>query len=361
MKAAVLFESPGRLQIRDISLDAPREHEVLVQVGATGLCHSDLHFLDRPHELQGPTVMGHEGAGTVQEVGSAVTYVRPGDHVISFPIGFCGQCERCLGGRPTLCAQTGLRRAEGEPPRVRLEDGTPAVQLAGLATFAEQMLVHENSVVKIDQSIPLDVAAIVGCAVPTGVGAVLRTADVPAGADVAVIGCGGVGLHCIQGAVLAGANHVIAVDINEGKLERARQFGATHLINNAAGDARRQLADLLPGTGGVDYAFEALGQRQTAELAFAMLRPGGTATIVGVMSGPIELPGEAFLAEKRIQGCLMGSVNFRRDIPYLLDLYRAGRLKLTEAVSDQISIEEINEGYAKISDGGVARTVVVFD
>jgi S-(hydroxymethyl)glutathione dehydrogenase/alcohol dehydrogenase len=361
VQAAVLFESPGALTIEDLRVDRPGPHEVLLRVAATGLCHSDLHYLDRHYPLEGPTVMGHEGAGVVEAVGSDVTYVKPGDHVISFPVGFCGHCEFCQAGRPTLCSQEGLRRTPGGEPRLRLANGDPCVQFVGLATFAEQMLVHERALVKIDPDIPLDRAALVGCAVPTGVGAVIRTAKVPPGANVAVIGCGGVGLNCIQGAVIAGANRIVAIDINDGKLALARQFGATDLINNSGGDAVDQLNDILPGTGGVDYSFEAIGLKQTYELAFAILRTGGTATLIGVPSGSIELPAGAFLRERRVQGSLMGSVRFRQDLPYFLDLYLAGRLKLEELVSSRIPLERINEGYKAITDGSVARSVVVFD
>ncbi|HVA43854.1 MAG TPA: Zn-dependent alcohol dehydrogenase [Acidimicrobiales bacterium] len=361
MKAAVLHHSPGELSIEDVSLDKPGPREVLVRVAATGLCHSDLHYLERAYELKGPMILGHEGAGRVEAVGSDVTYVRPGDHVIAYLAGFCGSCEWCLAGRMTLCPRVGLSRGNDEAPRIRLSDGRPCLQFAGLSTFAEEMLIHENTVVKIDPDIPLDRAALVGCAVPTGVGAVIRTAKVTPGATVAVIGCGGVGLNCIQGAVIAGARRIVAIDINDGKLATARDFGATDTINNSDGTALEQLDACLPGEGGVDYSFEALGSAQTYELAFSILRPGGTATVIGVASGTFTLPTGPFLAERRIQGCIMGSVRFRQDLPYLLDLYRAGRLKLDELVSKRIPLEQINEGYAAISDGSVARSVVVFD
>jgi S-(hydroxymethyl)glutathione dehydrogenase/alcohol dehydrogenase len=224
------------------------------------------------------------------------------------------------------------------------------------------MLVHEHALVKIDPDIPLDRAAIVGCAVPTGVGAVIRTAKVPPGANVAVVGCGGVGLNCIQGAVIAGANRIVAVDINDGKLALARRFGATDVINNVNGDAVDQLSELVAGRGGVDYSFEAIGSKATYELAFALLRRGGTATLIGVPpAGNIELPAGAFLQERRVQGSLMGSVRFREDLPYFLDLYRSGRLKLDELVSNRIPLDQINEGYDAITDGSVARSVVVFN
>ncbi|MCW2539347.1 MAG: alcohol dehydrogenase [Frankiales bacterium] len=361
MKAAVLFESPGKLEIEDITIDNPGPREVRLRVGATGLCHSDLHYLEREYPLAGPTVLGHEGAGVVEAVGSDVTYVKPGDHVISYPTAFCGQCEWCLSGRPTLCLQEGLARADGDKSRLSLANGDPAIQFVGLATFAEEMLVHENALVKINPDIPMDRAALVGCGVPTGVGAVIRTAKVPEGATVAVIGCGGVGLNVIQGAVLAGASRIVAIDINDGKLETAKQFGATDGINNSSGDAVEQLHELIPGAGGVDYSFEALGLKQTYELAFNVLRRGGTATAIGVASGTFELPAAAFLQERRFQGSIMGSVQFRKDLPYLLDLYTRGRLKLDELVSNRIPLSQINEGYAAIGGGSIARSVVVFD
>jgi S-(hydroxymethyl)glutathione dehydrogenase/alcohol dehydrogenase len=297
----------------------------------------------------------------VEAVGEDVTYVRPGDHVVALALGFCGQCEWCLSGRPSLCDQGSLFRRPGEPPRLRLADGTQCTQKSGLATFAEQMLVHENSLVRIDPAFPLDRAALLGCGVPTGVGAVIRTAQVPPGASVAVIGCGGIGLNCIQGAVIAGASRIVAIDINAGKLDRAREFGATDVIDNSAGDAAEQLRDLLPGSGGVDYTFEALGLPATYELAFAILRRAGTATVIGLGPGKFELPIEAFLAgELRIQGSKLGSIRARKDIPFLLDLYAAGRLKLDELVSSRISLDQINEAYAAIGEGSVARSVVVF-
>jgi S-(hydroxymethyl)glutathione dehydrogenase/alcohol dehydrogenase len=363
MKAAVLFESPGKLQIEDVDIDDPGRREVVVRLGATGLCHSDLHYLEHKYPMEGPTVLGHEGAGTVEEVGADVTQFKPGDHVISYPSGFCGQCEWCLTGRPTICAQIGLRReAAGQPSRLKLHrDGSDLLQLAGLATFAEQMLVHENNLVKIDDDIPWDRAALVGCGVPTGVGAVIRRAKVPAGATVAVIGCGGIGLNAIQGAVLAGADRIVGIDINDGKLELARQFGATDVINNSNGDAVEQLWELIPGAEGVDYSFEALGHKETYELAFAVLRPRGTATLIGVGEDTFTLPMRPFLRERTVQGCLMGSVNFRKDLPYLLNLYKTGRLDLDRLVSNRIPLDQINEGYAAIVNGDIARSVVVFE
>jgi S-(hydroxymethyl)glutathione dehydrogenase / alcohol dehydrogenase len=361
MKAAVLFESPGALQIEDVAVDSPGSQEVVIRVGAAGLCHSDLHYLQRETQIQTPIVLGHEGAGVVEAVGDGVSYVKPGDHVVTFPRAFCGHCEYCLSGRPTICEQEGLFRAPGERPRLSVGNGTRCGAFTGLGAFAERMLVHENTVAKIDADIPMTVAALVGCAVPTGVGAVTRTAKVPPGATVAVIGCGGIGLNTIQGAVIAGASRIIGIDINDGKLDFARKFGATDVINSSRGHAVERLAELLPGKGGVDYSFEAIGLKETYELAFAVLRRGGTATGIGVAPGNFELPAAALVWERKFQGSIMGSVRFREDLPFLLDLYRSGRLKLDELVSNQIQLSEINEGYAAITDGSIARSVIVFE
>jgi S-(hydroxymethyl)glutathione dehydrogenase/alcohol dehydrogenase len=364
MLAAVLHTSPGSLSLEEVLIDEPMSHEVLIRTAAAGLCHSDSHFMEWSSPGWRPTVLGHEGAGVVEAVGSAVAYVKPGDHVITCLAAFCGECEYCLTGRPNLCANAKerCRRGANDPPRLRLADGSPLVQFAGLAAFAEKMLVHEHVVVKIDDDIPLDRAALVGCAVPTGAGAALREAQVRPGATVAVIGCGGIGLNVIQGAVIAGARRTIAIDINDGKLETARVFGATDVINNSAGDALDQVNRLLPSDGGVDYSFEALGLKQTFELAFSLLRTGGTATMLGVSFDTFEIPIHDLLSRSRsIKGCIMGGVQFRQDLPYFLELYKAGRLKLDELISSRISLKDINEGYAAISHGAIARSVVVFD
>jgi S-(hydroxymethyl)glutathione dehydrogenase/alcohol dehydrogenase len=360
MRAAVLFNTAGRLDIEDVIVDSPGPHEVLVRLAATGLCHSDLHHIEQPASLPIPAVLGHEAAGIVEAVGDDVTYVGVGDHVVSAPRAFCGQCEWCLSGRATLCGQEPLTRGEDEIPRVRLLDGRGCFQLGGLGGFAEQMLVHENKLVKIDKDIPLDRAALVGCGVITGAGAVLRTAKVPPGANVAVVGCGGVGLNCVQGALIAGANRIVAIDIDDDKLSLAQVLGATDTINSSSVDPMVELPDLLPGAGGVDYSFEALGRRATIELAFALLRPGGTATVTGLLDGPFQISGRHLLLERRIQGSMLGSVNIRRDIPYFLDLYQAGRLKLDELISSRLGLDEINAGFSALAQGAGARSVVLF-
>ena len=358
MRAAVLRACPGELEVAELRIDAPLGREVLVRTAAAGLCHSDLHALDGKMPVPVPVVMGHESSGVVEAVGADVQHVSPGDHVVTCLSAFCGRCDFCLTGQPYLCSADS-RRAGTAAPRLS-EGGAPVGQFAGLGSFAEQLLVHENAVVKIDPDFPLAPAALLGCAVVTGVGAVLRTARVEPGSSVAVIGCGGIGLNCVQGAVLAGARQVIAVDIAGPKRDLATQFGATQTVDASSGDAVDQVLELSPG--GVDYAFEAIGLTATAEQAFAMVRRGGTATIVGVLphGAELTLPGRGVLSGKRLQGSVMGSNRFVLDIPCYVEFYRQGRLKLDELVSARIRLDEINDGYRTLLKGAVARSVVVF-
>jgi S-(hydroxymethyl)glutathione dehydrogenase/alcohol dehydrogenase len=360
MKAAVLRSAPGQLTIEDVTVDRPGPREVLVRTAAAGVCHSDLHFADGSYRAKLPCVLGHESAGVVEAVGPDVTHVRPGDHVITCLSVFCGNCEYCLSGRPALCnGKRGLSRGKTEAARLSAGDET-MWQFLDMSSFAEQMLVHENGLVKIPEAMPLEQAALVGCGVTTGLGAVFRTARVEAGSTVAVIGCGGIGLNCIQGARLAGAGRIIAVDRVPAKLDLARRFGATDTVD-ASEDAVAQVKDLT--SGGVEYAFEAIGLKVTTEQAFAMLRPGGVATVIGMIpvGTNIELPGVDFLSEKRIQGCQMGSNRFRIDMPRYVDLYLQGRLLLDELVSARIKLDDVNEAFDELRRGEVARSVVVFD
>jgi S-(hydroxymethyl)glutathione dehydrogenase / alcohol dehydrogenase len=359
MRAAVLPVIPSMLEVAEIQIDRPGPREVLVRTVAAGLCHSDLHFMEGKYSCGTPTVPGHEAAGIVEAVGAAVTHVKPGDHVIGCLSIFCGHCEYCLSGRPVLCDRQGLERGDDQPPRLS-RDGVPIHQFLRLSAFAEMMLVHENTLVKIREEMPLDRAALIGCAVTTGLGAVFNTAKVTPGSTVAVVGCGGVGLNSVQGAVIAGAGRVIAVDMNPWKLEVARTFGATDLVDARAGDPVEQVRELTDG--GVEYAFEAIGLKVTAEQSFAMLRKGGTATIIGMIpeGERIELPGSEFLDEKKIQGSNMGSNRFRVDMPRYVDLYLSGRLKLDELVSARIGLEQINDGFDAMRRGEVARSVIEF-
>jgi S-(hydroxymethyl)glutathione dehydrogenase/alcohol dehydrogenase len=356
----VLEQAPGELVIVDVAVSKPGPGEVLVRTAAAGLCHSDLHFMENLWPTPCPCVLGHESAGVVEAVGPDVTYVQPGDHVITCLSAYCGSCDYCLTGRLYLCNNRAvLERPSGSAPRLS-RDGETVNQFMRLSSFAEQMLIHEHAVVRITKDMPLDRAALIGCGVTTGVGAVFRTAKVEAGATVAVIGCGGIGLNCIQGARIAGAGRIIAVDLNPDKLELAQQFGATDLVNAAEGDAVAQVKELTRG--GVEYSFEAIGLKVAAEQAFRMLRAGGTATVIGMIpfGTNIEIHGADLLSEKKIQGSNMGSNRFRVDMPRFIDLYLQGRLKLDELVSARITLDEINEGFATMKQGSVARSVIVF-
>ncbi|MCS7206785.1 MAG: Zn-dependent alcohol dehydrogenase [Dehalococcoidia bacterium] len=360
MKAAVMHSPHKPLSIQEVEIDRPMPHEVLVRTVATGVCHSDLHFVEGLYPLQTPAVLGHEAAGIVEAVGEQVTYVRPGDHVIACLSVFCGQCEKCLTGHPNLCLQR-PNRAPTDPPRLRLPNGTPVTQFALIASYAEKMLLHENTVVKIDPSLPLDRMALLGCGVITGVGAVLNTARVEPGSTVAVFGLGGVGLAVVQGARIAGARRIIAVDTVERKLGMALELGATDVVDASTRDPVQAIVEMTGG--GVDYSFEAIGLKVTAEQAFNCLAPGGTATIIGMIpvGQKVELEGRQFLRERKIQGSSMGSNRFRVDIPRYIEFYRQGRLRLDEMITRRGRLADVNEAFRAMKAGEVARTVLVFD
>lgn len=361
MKAALLESAPGELQIvDDVETGEVGPREVLIQTSAAGVCHSDLHYIQGKYKTRLPTVVGHEASGVVAEVGRDVSYVKPGDHVVTCLSVFCGTCEFCLSGQLVLCNKRATRRGRGVPQRLS-RGGEDIAQFLDVSAFAERLLVHENAVAKVDHSLPLDRAALLGCAVTTGLGAVFRSARVRAGSTVAVIGCGGVGLNVIQGAKIAGARRVIAIDQFDDKLSMAMGFGATDSINSASGDAVAEVQELT--SGGVDYAFEAIGLKPTTEQAFAMLRPGGTAVVLGMipLGTSIELPGVDFMFEKKLIGSLMGSNNFRTDMQRYGDLYVQGRLKLDELVSARIGLDDVNEAFREMERGNVARSVIVFD
>src|SRR5580765_4067384 len=301
MKAAVLHEVNKPLAIEEVEINKPGPHEVLIRTAFAGLCHSDLHFIEGlyPHPL--PVVLGHESAGIVEQVGPEVTYVKKGDHVITCLSVFCGTCENCTTDRPAICTDTSVKLLPGKAERLKL-NGKQLHTFTNLSSYAEMMLVHENAVVKIRDDFPLDRAALIGCAVITGYGAAVNTAKVAPGESVAVIGCGGVGMAAVNGAAIAGAGRIIAVDTNPVKLQLATKLGATDIVDPARGDVVQQVRELTGG--GVHHSFEVLGRKETAEQAFAMLAPGGTATIVGMIpfGQKIELHGFDFLRERRIQG-----------------------------------------------------------
>ncbi|MCY4592565.1 MAG: Zn-dependent alcohol dehydrogenase [Alphaproteobacteria bacterium] len=360
MKAAVLYEPNTPLVIEDVSLRKPQSREVLLRTAIAGLCHSDLHFIEGlyPHPL--PVVLGHESAGIVEQVGDGVTYVKPGDHVITCLSVFCGTCENCTTGRPMICSNTDVKMPPGEARRLEWDKPQRLHTGFNLSSFAEQMLVHENALVKIRKDMPLDRAALIGCGVITGFGAAVNTAGVRMGESVAVVGCGGVGMAAIEGAYVAGAGRIIAVDTNPSKLQLAAKLGATDLVNPNDGDPVERIMEMT--SGGVHHAIECLGLKITAEQCFRMLAMGGTATIVGMVpfGEKIELHGWDFLRERKIQGSSMGSNRFRVDMPRLIELYMLGRLHLDEWVSDRISLGEINDGFRAMKEGRVVRTVIDF-
>jgi S-(hydroxymethyl)glutathione dehydrogenase/alcohol dehydrogenase len=360
MKAAVLHAPHQPLTIEDISLTKPQSREVLLRTAYAGLCHSDLHFIEGLYPHPTPCVLGHESAAVVEAVGDGVSYVKPGDHVITCLSVFCGTCSQCVTGHPNLCENTDVKMLPGVSRRMTWKGGELMNQFLNLSSFGEQMLVHENSMVKIDDDIPLDRAALVGCGVMTGVGAVFNAAKVEPGATVAVIGCGGVGLSAVNGAALAGAERIVAIDRVQSKLDIARELGATDTINASNLDAVEAVRELTQG--GVHYSFEALGTKDTAEQAFRMLRPGGTATIIGMVPFgiKIELHGYDFLRDRKIQGTSMGGNRFRVDMPRLLSLWRQGRLKLDHLISGRIKLAEINDGFTALKSAAPVRQLIDF-
>jgi len=360
MKAAVLHEPNTPLVIEEIKARKPGPHEVLLRTAFAGLCHSDLHFMEGlyPHPL--PVVLGHESSAIVEQVGSEVSYVKPGDRVITCLSVFCGTCEQCTSGQPVICTNTDVKMPPGKAERLFDSKDERLHTFVNLSSFAEQMLVHENAVVKIGEEMPLDGAALIGCGVITGFGAAVNTAKVRFGETVAVIGCGGVGMAAINGAHVAGAGRIIAVDTNPAKLQLAAKIGATDLINPEDGDPVERIKDLTGG--GVNHAIECLGMKRTAEQAFEMLQFGGTATIVGMVPHgvKIELHGYDFLKERKIQGSSMGSNRFRTDMPRLINLYKQGRLTLDDWISAKIKLEEINEGFKAMKEGRTVRSLIDF-
>ena len=360
MKAAVLHAPHEAMTIEEVVIEKPRRREVLVRTAAAGLCHSDLHFIEGAYPTPVPVVLGHESAGVVEAVGEDVTYLKPGDHVISCLSVFCGHCEFCLSGHPSICQTPDVKMPPGVAQRLSWQ-GRHLNQFLNLSSFAEQMVVHEHALVKVRPDMPLDLASLIGCSVITGYGAVAHTARVEPGATLAVFGAGGIGLATINAAHIAGAARIIAIDKDPFKFDLAKLFGATDVIDASEDNIVKRIVDLAEG--GVHYSFECIGLKGTAEQSFAVLRSGGTATLIGMIpvGTKIELHGVDFLRERRIQGCMMGSNRFRTDMPRLIEFYLQGRLKLREMVSARIKLEQINDGFAALKKGGVARSVVVFD
>jgi S-(hydroxymethyl)glutathione dehydrogenase/alcohol dehydrogenase len=361
VKAAVMRANHAPLEIEEVQIDAPGPGEVLVRTAASGICHSDLHVVDGGLPMPPPCILGHEPSGVVEALGEGVTGFAVGDPVIGCISAWCGHCEMCLRGKPHLCGGASLQRPEGAASRLSKE-GAPLLQFANLSSFAEQMLTHERSLVKIRPDMPLDRAALIGCGVTTGVGAALNTARVEPGATCAVIACGGVGLSALQGCRIAGASRIVAVDNQAWKLDLARKLGATDVVDASQGDPVAQVMELTGG--GADYAFECLGSKPTVQQAVGMLKRGGTAVLVGIVpvGQMVELhAADITFQEKRVIGSLMGSNRFRLDMPRYVDFYLDGRLKLDEMISARIGLDGVNDAFESMRKGEAARQVVVFE
>jgi S-(hydroxymethyl)glutathione dehydrogenase/alcohol dehydrogenase len=361
MKAAVLRAVKQPLSIEDVQISKPGPHEVLIKTVAAGVCHSDLHFQTGAYLYPMPAVLGHESAGVVEQVGSEVRYVAPGDHVITCLSVFCGHCEFCLSGRPALCTKVDTRRKHTDAPRLS-KDGSPVWQFLDLSSYAEQMLVHENAIVKITKDMPLDRAALIGCGVTTGVGAVLFTAKVEAGANVVVFGLGGIGLNVVQGAKMVGAAKIIGIDLNPAREALGRQFGMTHFINPKSVpnvvDAIVQATD-----GGADYSFECIGNTATMRQALECCHKGwGVSVIIGVAGAGQEISTRPFqLVTGRVwKGTAFGGARGRTDVPRIVDWYMEGRLKIDELITHKLPLAKINEGFGLMERGESIRSVVVY-
>lgn len=359
MLASLLTSKAAPLSVENVDVAEVGPQEVLISTAAAGLCHSDLYHLRGVFEIPYPTVLGHESAGVVLEVGRDVTDISVGDHVITCLTPFCGRCDRCLTGRSHLCSGEHSLRQPGLPSRLQ-RDGGEVNQFLNISSFAEQLLVHESAVVSIDKAMPLDLAALIGCSVTTGMGAILNAAAVRPGQTVAVIGCGGIGLSAIQGARISGASQIIAIDTNKAKLGVAAQLGASDQVDASEADVVAAIVELSKG--GVDHVIEAVGSPATAASALECLGVGGIATIVGLMPSGTTFPvqGRLLLDDRRLQGAYMGAENFRVAMPRYVQMYLSGKLLLEEMVSSRIGLAGIEEAFVNMEQGTALRDLVVF-
>lgn len=362
MKAAVIAAPEQPYEILDIDLASPGEREVLVRIAAAGVCHSDLSVQKGRVPSPMPAVLGHEGAGVVEAVGPGVTSLQEGDAVVLSFVPSCGSCRFCTIGRSSLCdraARLGGNLFDGSSRLSR--SGETINHFLGTSCFAERTVVPESGAVKVPQGLPLQELCLVGCCVTTGFGAVFNRARVQFGSTVAVFGCGGVGLNIIQASAMAGASRIVAVDLVEGRLARARELGATDTVNASEEDGVAGVRRVA-GRQGVDYAFEAVGRPETIASAFAAAARGGTAVVVGMApaDSTVQIPGRYFIQEKALIGSMYGSGNPRDEIARLVSLYQQGSLKLSPLVSRQWRLEEINDAFAALERGEGARGVIVF-
>ena len=373
VKAAVLrqaglprpYAESRPLRVEEVEIDPPGPGEVLVKVKAAGLCHSDLSVLSGDVPLPLPLVPGHEASGVVEALGPGVADLEVGDHVVMVFVASCGTCAFCREGRPALCDQGRRSNLTGTLPGgfKRIHDGAGDVHHnMGVSCFAERCVVSRNSLVKVDKALPFEEAALFGCAVVTGVGSVVNTARVPAGASVAIVGLGGVGLNILLAAGLAGARRIVAIDVNDEKLALARQLGATDTFNARDKDVVRNV--LRATNRGVDFAFETAGLSDSLDLAYRVTRCGGTTTTTSLPHRDVTWPvpaAHAVLEERTLKGSFMGSAVPSRDIPRYIELYQAGRLPVDRLMSSRVTLDQLNEGFDRLADGAVVRQILVLD
>ena len=362
MKAAVLYEYNTPLVLEDLELDPPQAAEVLVKIGAAGICRSDHHFMVGDAHTKLPAVLGHEGAGVVEQVGPGVATVKPGDRVVLSFVPNCGRCHSCTTGSANLCDLHAATSGTMFDGTMRLHKGDQRISNFGkVACFATHSVVPETGCIPAPKEVPMEVAALVGCCVPTGVGAAIFSAQVEPGSTVAVVGCGGVGLNVIMGAKLMNPSKIIAVDVNDGALEFATKFGATDTVNASHEDPVARVKEITGG--GVDYSFEVLGSTETTEACFDMARKRGTIVIVGI--SPIgEKAGINAVSlvreEKTLKGTYYGSHRPSVDMPKLMDMYLAGKLNLDELITRHYTLDQVNEAYDELMAGAIGRGVMVF-
>lgn len=359
MKAAIVEAQGREFTMSDVEIDAPLGYEVLIDIKASGLCHSDLSVTTMGLGYEFPIVLGHEPAGVVSAVGPNVTSVDVGDHVVAGLVQFCGRCVNCLSGKSYRCLQPETTlRSEGERPRLSTADG-PITQFMGLGGFAQQILTHENQLGLLPREMPFAQACLLGCGVLTGAGAVLNTADAQAGDSVVVIGAGGVGMNAVSGARIAGATTIVVVDIQDAKLDRAREFGATHTINSTRTDPVAEVLEITRH--GADHVFDVVGSRTVTRQGLEMLTKGGGLYLIGLaeVGAGLDLDILSVLNnQQRVEGVFMGSSNLKRDLPLYASLYLQGRLNLDDLVYKEVSLDRINEGYEALKEPTAARVVV---
>jgi len=371
MKAAVLYEVGKPVKVEEVTLDEPQANEVLVKVAATGVCHTDLHFIkgDMPQPL--PVVLGHEGAGVVEKVGPGVTTLKPGDHVIMMVAYSCGKCRYCVSGKPAMCAEWLGYHMMGTLPSMtkRLKkDAQELNHFFSQSSFAQYAVVHERTAIKIREDAPLDVVCTMGCGISTGIGSVINTAGLKAGQTIAVFGCGGVGLSAVMAAKLSGAAKLIAVDTNDMKLEKAKELGAEYLINASREDPVQRILGIAGGGlsysgGGVDYAIECTGNAAVMAQAFGSIHNGGVCVVVGMapLGAMLSIEPWALNLGRTIKGCVQGDIRAPIDIPRYIDLYMGGKLPIDKLITKRYKgLDRINETIEDFEKGKTVRGVIVF-